>query len=103
MTSEEQKYVLRFKDKWFFKGQNLYLGQADLTKSLDDAVIMTLKEALHRYKLMDAPEHWKVYKIRRGWVLDGEEKTTGLLAYIDELEAKLVDARKQLKILQERG
>jgi hypothetical protein len=102
MPSEEQKYVLSFKDKWFFEGQNLYLGQADLTKSLDRAVIMTSEEAIHKYKLMDEKEHWKVYKVRRGWVLGEEEKTTGLLAYIDELEAKLVDAWKQLKILREK-
>jgi len=66
-------YVLVYsglgRGRWFFKSQNLYLGTAELTDSLEEAKRFSLDDAEATYNCMGEPEKWEIWSIRQGWVL----------------------------------
>jgi hypothetical protein len=54
----------------FFKNQNLYLGVANLTDSVEQAAMMTLDEAEGTWGCMTAKDDWEVWSVRPGIMLD---------------------------------
>lgn len=68
-------YVLVFigtdgKEWQYFKSQNLYLGQAMLTDTVEDAAKLTLDDAEAKWDCMTVKDDWAIWSVRPGIVLD---------------------------------
>lgn len=63
------KFVIAFHGKQYFKEQNLYLGIAILTDSLEEAAKMTLDEAEGKLECM-TDNNWTIWSVKEGLVLD---------------------------------
>ena len=78
----KKRYVVVYVGDWtssnynpqFFKSQNLYLGSANLTDSLDNAALLSKEEAEKIWGCMDVKNDWQIWSIRLGYVLDKEYK-----------------------------
>jgi len=91
--SASRCYVLVYvgdEGEWqFFKDQNLYLGVANLTDSVEHAAMMTLDEAEGKWGCMSVKDDWQVWSVRPGIVLDAISERHIIRAKKAELEAEL--------------
>ena len=87
-------YVLVFigtdgKEWQFFKSQNLYLGSAMLTDSVEDAAMLTLDEAESKFDCMTVKDDWAIWSVRPGVVLDKPSERHVIRSKRKDLERQL--------------
>jgi len=97
----DERYVLVYKpdsnlEFKYFESQNLYLGQAMLTKDLENAAKMSLDEAECTLNLMTTKSDWQIWSIKSSIVLDKQSfhhelinKKKQLLEEISSIDYKL--------------
>lgn len=100
-TIELAKYVLVFQkrpsDKLrYFERNNLYLGSAILTDSLDYAHRMTLDKAEDNLSRMSEPEYWSIWSIKKDWILNKRHEGHIIKQKIGSLQKELVDLQREL-------
>ena len=87
-------YVLVFigtdgKEWQYFKSQNLYLGSAMLTDSVEDAAMLTLDDAESKLDCMTVKDDWAIWSVRLGIVLDKRSDRHVIRSKRKELERQL--------------
>jgi len=102
--SDTKRYVLVYAgldkkgnaDNRYFVGQNLYLGIANITDSLELATIMSLEEAEKVWGLMAAKKDWQIWSIRDSIVLYEESDRHLLMEKRKRLSEELMSIDLQL-------
>jgi hypothetical protein len=91
------EYVLRHKPTGhFFESQNLYLGAAILTESLQKAKKMPLEEAESSWRCMNEQESWQIWSTDIGVILGKESTRHVLNSRKQKLEKELASIEKEL-------
>ena len=73
----------------FFKSQNLYLGVANLTDSVEHAAMMSLDDAEKKWDCMTVKDDWQIWSVRPGIVLDAMSNRHIIRMKKEALEAEL--------------
>lgn len=68
----DKMYVLVYKERQYFKEQNLYLGSAILTSDIDCAAQMSIEDAENKFSCMKDKDDWKIFRVVLGLRLGQE-------------------------------
>ena len=101
--AEEKVYVLVYKKNptdtnSYFEYQNLYLGAAITTEDLSIAHRMRLIDAENIIGLMNEPEYWSIWSIKKDWVLYQRYEKHLVKQKIKQLEKEIADLQEELYI-----
>ena len=102
---EPKLYVLCYeahvRQRMFFKGQNLYLGVADMTGVLEEAAKMTLDEAESKLSCMSKQDDWEIWSLTHKMTLGRRSNRHEIKLEKEELKKQISELKKQLKQIEE--